>query len=148
MRECSRGYSLFELIILVVVLSIVCYFIFMSQETLWGPSPDEPESATVERVRLAIHNYGAESRTLDRVPVFPLELDQAGEGEVASEETPLFTSILKDGIRSKWKKVHKNQYVFLPGAGKTTNPAIIYYYDPVLGSFEKGRAPSNQSRAI
>lgn len=145
MRKRNAGYSLFELVILIVVLSIVCYFIFISSDTLSGERPEEMESIAAELVRIGIHNYATVSKNANRKPVYPLHLDEAEAGATASERTPLFTAVFPEGIRAGWKKVRDNQYLYMPSTPDVANEAKHYYYDPSRGTFEKGKpSPEGQ----
>lgn len=134
-----NGYSLIELIILFVVLTIVSIFIWVNRQYFIPNPPPGAEAVTAELVRMAINNYALESQVLERQPLYPRVLDGADIGTVASDWTPLFTHVLPEGIRSTWKKVGANQYVFQQdGASKKVEIDDIYFYDPGSGSFGKG----------
>lgn len=139
MRRTGAGYSLFELVILIVVLSIVCFFIFVASDSLNGERPEELEKVAAEMIRIGIHNYAILSKRLEREPVYPIHLDEAEAGALASDKTPLFTELFPDGIRSGWRKVQENQYVYEPTSPGPVLSSDIYYYDPLRGSFEKGK---------
>ena len=143
----KAGYSLFELIILIVVLGVVCYFIFLNQDSFSGEKPEEMESIAAELIRVGLHNYGTQSKKSDRLPVFPLKLDAAGANTPASQQNPLFTAIFPEGVKSAWQKVQENQYAFLPSAHGLITPKNTYYYDPVAGTFTKGM-PKSRSQTV
>lgn len=146
MRNSRSGYSLFELVILIVVLGIVCYFIFVNSDSLTGQNPQENEAISAELIRIGIHNYSIFSKQMNRTPVYPLHLDEAEAGTMASERTPLFTVVFPEkGVRIAWKKVRENQYVYAPGAPEPVAENLIYFYDPARGTFEKGK-PAVRSR--
>ncbi len=145
MRRSQSGYSLFELIILIVVLAIVCYFIFLHRPGFYEERPEEIELVAAEHVRIGIHNYAIRSKQLERRPVYPLTLDDAEKDTEASESNPLFTALYPNGIRSGWKKLGPNQYIFLPSTTGPVTPDVIYYYDAMRGTFEKGK-PGIDSR--
>ena len=147
MKRFRAGYSLFELIILVAVLGVVCYFIFLNQSSFSGERPEEMEQVAVEMIRMGLHNYAMESNRINRRPVYPLRLDKAEPGDVASNRTPLFTTLFKEGVRSGWKKIQENQYVFTPGTNGEIVPSRIYHYDPTRGTFEKGKPPGGSKVA-
>ncbi len=143
----AAGYSLFELIILMVVLSVVCYFIFLNESSFTTETPEEMEAIAVEMVRVGIHNYAIRSNQVQRKPVYPLRLDEAPEDSVASPETPLFTAVFPQGLQSGWYKFKENQYMYGPGASKNAPESRIYYYDSVRGSFTKEK-PAKDLRTV
>lgn len=138
MRAFRAGYSLFELVILIVVLSIVCFFIFVASDSLNGERPEELEKIAAEMVRIGLHNYATLSKKIERRPLFPLHLDEAKANTVATDNSPLFTALFPEGIRSGWKKLQENQYTYLPGSPGPVIESSIYYYDPSRGTFQKG----------
>lgn len=146
MRKSQAGYSLFELVILIVVLGIVCYFIFVNSDSLTGQNPQENETISAELIRIGIHNYSIFSKQMNRTPVYPMRLDEAEAGTTASERTPLFTVLFPEkGVRTAWKKVRENQYVYAPSTPDPVAENMIYFYDPARGTFEKGK-PAVRSR--
>ncbi len=145
MHRNNRGYSLIELAILFLILMIVSIFVFVSRDLFFGGStPSLTEDIGVAVIRMGIANYGKQSEEEDRTPVYPLRLDDAPSGTVASEETPLFIRVVPEGIRSGWRKEAPNEYVYLEegrGSGEQT-----YYYDPHAGTFGREAPEARQVR--
>ena len=133
------GYSLIELVILFLVLAIVCIFVFANRALFFSappPSQSEEELA-VALIRLGIQNYAVDSRASGRTPEYPIRLDGAESGAKASEATPLFTNVVPEGLRSGWRKVGANKYVY--GDAAEDENANVYYYEPLTGAFTQGR---------
>jgi type II secretory pathway pseudopilin PulG len=150
MGKSNAGYSLFELVILIAILGIVCYFIFVNSESLSGQKPQEMEAIAAEMIRIGIHNYATMSKQMNRSPLFPVRLDSAEAGCVASDRSPLFTAIFPEsGIRTAWKKLRENQYVYVPSTPDPVTENAIYFYDPTRGTFDKGKnnLQSQEARA-
>lgn len=140
MRNSESGYSLFELVILIVVLGIVCYFIFVNSDSLTGQNPQELESISAELVRIGIHNYAIFSKQQNRTPVYPLHLDEEKPGTMASAGSPLFLVLFPEkGVQVAWKKIRENQYIYSPSTPEPAADNLIYFYDPLRGTFEKGK---------
>jgi type II secretory pathway pseudopilin PulG len=137
----QAGYSLIELVIFVVILSIACYFIFIGHDVFSEENPMEQENLAAEIVQIAIHNYGVESQSHGRNPMFPLSLDEAKAGTAATDDSPLFTLVLNQGLRSNWTKIGPNQYVYGSVGADTVPPHRVYYYAPLTGAFIKGQRP-------
>ncbi|MFP4190694.1 MAG: hypothetical protein ACLFU6_01355 [Candidatus Hydrogenedentota bacterium] len=140
----NRGYSLIELAILFVILLIVSIFVFASRDLFFGGPPrSHTEDLGVAVIRMGIANYGKQSEEENRTPVYPLRLDEAPSGTEASRETPLFTRVVPEGIRSGWRKEAANEYVYLP-EGDQGAMEQTYYYDPVTGGFDHEPPESRQ----
>jgi hypothetical protein len=147
MRNFKAGYSLFELVILIVILGIVCFFIFVNSDSLTGQRPEETEIISAELVRVGIHNYSIFSKQLNRTPVYPAHLDEAAAGTMASAKTPLFTVLFPEkGVQVAWKKLRENQYIYAPSTPEPVADNSIYFYDPLRGTFEKGKTVSTRAR--
>lgn len=144
----NRGYSLIELAILFVILVIVSIFVFVSRDLFFGASSrSHTEDLGVAVIRMGIANYANQSREEDRTPVYPLRLDDAPAGTEASDETPLFTRVLPEGIRSGWRKEAANEYVYRP-EGNRRDREGSYYYHPSTGTFDRETPESRQVRFV
>ncbi len=140
----NGGYSLIELAILCLVLVIVCIFVFVNRTLFFGaPAPTQNEEEfAVALVRLGIQSYAVESRSTGRVPEYPIRLDNADSGVEASETTPLFTEVVPEGLRSGWRKVGANEYVY--GDVVEDQEGNTYHYDPLSGAFTRGRSRESE----
>lgn len=144
MHRNNHGYSLIELAILFVILMIVSIFVFVSRDLFFGGStPSLTEDLGVAVIRMGIANYGKQSEEEDRTPIYPLRLDDAPSGAEASEETPLFSRVVPEGIRSGWRKEAANEYVYLPEGGRG-GAEHTYYYDPHSGTFGREAPEARQ----
>jgi hypothetical protein len=135
------GYSLIELAILMVCISLLGVFIVLSQSMLEPPpevAEQRYEQRDVDQIRTGIGAYAAESVSTGRNPIFPIMLDGAPIGVQASDDIPLFTSVHPQGVRDEWHKVGVNRYYY--GQPVTTSDADqeMYFYEPQSGRFVKG----------
>ena len=147
-KQYSRGYSLIELVILFMVLAIVSIFILVNRELFFGgPARPQTEDLGVAVIRMGISGYAAQSEEEGRQPVYPLRLDSAPPGTEASEDTPLFTEVVPEGIRSGWRKEGAYEYVYLrEDGGQDTGRS--YYYEPDTGAFTRERSEPHQVRLV
>ncbi len=141
----ARGYSLPELIILLILLVVAGVFVVMNWSKLQPQSGSlaiSPELVTVEAVNRGLAQYAEKARAEGKEAIHPPELDNVPVGAVASEQTPFFTQVLGKGVTADWKKTGVTRYEYIGAEAKPASSsdadAHSYSYDAATGKFGKG----------
>ncbi|MEW6744111.1 MAG: prepilin-type N-terminal cleavage/methylation domain-containing protein [Planctomycetota bacterium] len=126
MNPRNAGFTLIELVVIIVVLGVLSAVAIPSYINLQDKANQAAEEATVGNVRTAIAlAYAAAAAEGD--PVYPAVLDKAKNG-AASPTNPLFVNVLSQGgVTRDWEKIDSNSYKG-PNRG-------IYDYKKETGEF-------------
>ena len=143
-RGADAGFSLVELIILLLVVGVAVGFVVAN----WGlihPASKRPvpEQDSVLRIRTASEEYARQAREDGHSPAYPRTLDDAPVGAAACDATPLFTTVMPDGIREHWHKVGVNQYRYDSADVPDQQMDQVYFYEPASGKFSRGPRPED-----
>ncbi len=123
----ERGFTLIELIIIIVVLGLLSMAAFPIYQDLTSDADDSAEKTVVGHVLTGISLYFVNSAKSGGTPSYPSELDSEGNNKEASEANPLFTNVIQGGVTEGWIKQNSTKYI-----GPAGN---IYEYSSVTGTF-------------
>ena len=118
----NKGFTLIELVMIIVILGILAAVAIPKYYDLTDDANAAAEKGVVGGVRSAIHTYYAENRS------WPSALDDAASGSSASAANPFFDDVLSQGgVTDDWTKDGSGNYIG-PSDGE-------YEYDSSDGSF-------------
>ena len=121
------GFSKLEIAFILVLAALVGLLVITRFLDLSQTAKQSVDSGVVAAVRQGIAEYAQESKVRERLPIFPLLLDDADTGEVTSRN-PFFTRVVKNGLAvNGWIKTGRNGYRAPNGA--------LFHYDPETGDF-------------
>ena len=123
-----NGFTLIEIIMVIVIIGIIAAVSIPAFVNLQNEAKQKSELSIIGAVKSGIHNYYAESMTLNRLPRYPVVLDNATNGPV-SGSNQFFTNVLSMSALYDWQKTG------LAYAGPTST---VYTYNPDTGTFESG----------
>ncbi|MBN1793416.1 MAG: prepilin-type N-terminal cleavage/methylation domain-containing protein [Candidatus Omnitrophica bacterium] len=130
-RVCLTGFSLVELVVVLVILSLLSFVALPRYARLKETARFALTKQTVTAIRKGIVSYPATPKALARGEGFPKSLDSAPLGE-ASESESFFTEVLGyDGVKAGWQKVHRRPDRYKPLLGYQE----VYEYNPNDGTF-------------
>ncbi len=140
MKLNRKGFTLIELVIVIIVIGILAAVAIPRFADLAGHARSASQQATVVAVRQAINIYRAENELRPggitaTNPRFPARLDGVVSGP-ASDATPFFGVVMEVGgeIRSGWRKgTVINQYI-----GPVGPVGGTFVYTPGTGTFVPG----------
>ena len=117
-----KGFTLIELVMVIVILAILAAVAIPQYFNLKGEALNAAEKGVVGGVRSGIFTYFANYKT------FPAELDNTADGGVCNSTNPCFENVLSQGaVTSDWTKNAGNKY---------TGPALNNYtYNSSTGNF-------------
>lgn len=116
-----KGFTLIELIMVIVVVSILAIVAVPKFVDLSGDAKKAAEAGVVGGVRSGIMIQLAKNKA------YPATLDAALNG-LCSKTNVCFTTVLDPGISEQWERVSATQYKGPTGA--------TYTYTPATGSFQ------------
>lgn len=125
-----KGFTFVEILIVMVILSIISGISTVVFISLRKDATKAAEDASVAAVRSGIQTYYLQSQTTMRMPEYPAQLDNAGDGS-ASYANPFFTNVLSSYIIGDWSKL---------GFAYKGPTGVVYTYTPSNGKFEIGSA--------
>jgi len=129
MLKSKRGFTLIELIIVIVCMGILVIAAFPMFIDISSESEQASEDDLVGGIKTGLELVRAETLINTGAPIFPSTLDDASVG-ASSVSNPFFENVLQDPYRGDdWQKENATTY---------TGPASgIYEYDNSAGTFEK-----------
>lgn len=121
----NKGFTLIELVMVIVVLVILAAIAIPKIYSLQSDAQTSAEKGVVGGVRVGITTYYSENQS------WPASLDSAAAGSTASKVNPFFNIVLSQGgvTADDWNKNASGQYVG-PAGG-------VFVYDNATGSFIK-----------
>ncbi len=120
------GWTLFELLIVIILVGILSVSYFARFFNLTDESHNQVNEKTLMDLRSALSMYEARAYLKGEQP-FPDVLDDAAAGS-ASESNPFFSNVLNPpGVTDGWEKLNESTYRVL-GGNKTT-----YQYNSATG---------------
>jgi len=123
------GFTLIELIIIIVVLGVLAVSAIPIYYNLTSDAKTSAEKGVVGNVKAGIMLYYVNSAKSGGTPAYPTVLDAEADGTSASDAKPLFVNIVQGGVTSGWSKTNSTTY---------TGPAgNIYVYSSANGTFTK-----------
>ncbi len=125
----QRGFTLIELIIIIVVLGVLAVSAIPIYYNLTDDAKASAEKGVVGNVKAGVMLYYVNSAKSGGTPAYPSVLDSEADGTVASDSKPLFVNVVAGGVTEGWTKTNSTTYV---GPAGTT-----YTYSNSAGTFKQ-----------
>ena len=132
MNRKNRGFTLIELIMVIVILGILAVVAIPRFQNLSTNANTSAEQGVVGGVRAGIATLHASNVAAvpPIVPNYPATLDAAALGACTVANACFGTVLAQGGITSGWTKVTATTYT-----GPVV-PAVTYTYTPATGTFQ------------
>ena len=128
MRQSQSGFTLIELVMVIVILGVLAAVAIPVFVNLQTEANTAAEKGVIGGVRAGLATYFIDTTRGNRAS-YPTTLDGIADGTTASKANPLFTVVLSQGgITSDWKRVNSATY-----SGPTGS---TYTYTSADGSFK------------
>lgn len=125
----NRGFTLIELIIIIIVLGILAVSAIPIYYNLADDAKTSAEKGVVGNVKAGIMLYYVNQAKSGGTPSYPSELDSEQAGTAASDSTPLFVNVIQGGVTESWTKTTDTTY--------TGPTGTVYTYNSATGAFSK-----------
>lgn len=128
----NRGFTLIELIMVIVVLGVLAAFALPQFFNWRAQARQSAMSGVVGSVRSGTNVIRANSLATGGAGTWPATLDAGAAGSTAGAGNPFFASVLQTGITDgAWAKgTTTEEYIFTVDTGVT----CTYTYGPVTGT--------------
>jgi prepilin-type N-terminal cleavage/methylation domain-containing protein len=128
-RRSDRGFTLIELVVIIVILGVLSAVAVPIFVDLQDEANQAAEEGVVGNVRSAISLYYA-NQAASGTPRYPASLDSAAASSTANNANAFFTGVLSQGgVTRDWHKDSSSNYVG-PAGG-------VYVYTSASGQFTK-----------
>ena len=131
MTRSTRGFTLTELVIVIVIIGLLAAVVVPKLVNITGEAKEAAEDGTVAAIRSGIELVRMETVAKGGDPnaSYPTTLDSAKQA-AASESNPLFTEVLEHGLTDEnWEKSGSTSYTYVP-------TKAVYVYDGKTGDFK------------
>lgn len=125
----KKGFTLIELIMIIVILGILAAVAVPKYFDLQTKAKEAAEKGVVGGVRAGIYTLYTYNKANNIIPAYPALLDGVAAAGSCDSDTPCFVNVLdQGGITSDWTKGTTVTYV-----GPTL---ATYTYNPTTGDFK------------
>lgn len=135
----KKGFTLIELVLVIALLGILAVSALPGLFTTnLNNARAASMNATVGAIQSGIATYAATQASGGNNITYPTTLDGAAAGTAAAGLTPLFGTVLQNGVTSQWFKVSNTCYVYdtngngVKDAGTTDT---YFQYSTTAGTF-------------
>lgn len=125
----QEGFTLVELIIIVIILGILAVSAVPIYTSLSGDAKTSAEKDIVGKVRMGIALYFVNTAKNGETPSYPPSLETETVPAGFGTDPPLFTQVIQGGVDEEWEKLAPERY-----RGPT---GTIYVYNSSNGTFLK-----------